>query len=283
MEDPILSVTLGPALALLLVLLVALLAYGARLTFRGPFEDPEMTARGSTPLLPMGARQFFAWVSRPFVRVLVRTGISADAITLFSIALAAGAGLAVAWDRFAVAGWLYLATGLCDFFDGRVARAYRTAGPRGAVLDSVVDRYAEGLLLTGLAWSYRAEPTLLVVLLALTGSFLVPYVRARAEAAAAATSNVGLMQRPERVVLLGTTLVLSPAAQVLVAPGADLPHHALAAVGVAVLGLLSHATAIHRLVHVMRALSAAPPVEEPEEDAIGPAVVVEEPDRGRAA
>lgn len=143
-DDYVLS--LGPALALLCAVLIALGAYWAQQLHGGPFEDREMTSRGATQFIPMSARQFFAWLSAPLVRALVHARVSADAITLFSIVLAVAAAIAVAFDRFALGGWIYLATGLCDFFDGRVARASGSAGLRGAVLDSVVDRYAERAL-----------------------------------------------------------------------------------------------------------------------------------------
>jgi len=122
------------------------------------------------------------------------------------------------------------------------------------VLDSVVDRYAEGALIVGLVWAYRDSFVAVLALLALTGSFLVPYVRAPGEAAGAVFRNVGLMQRPERIVLLGTTVALAPAIEVLFPTPADWPRHALAVAGLAVLALSSQYTAVERLRFVLGTL-----------------------------
>ncbi len=244
---------LAPAVALLVLLTPAFVAYVARRHHQGPFRDSATESRGSTAVLGMPLRLFFTWLVGPLVRLLVRARVSADTVTLASVVLAAGAALGVATGHFALGGWIYLATGLCDFLDGRVARATDTAGLRGGVLDSVVDRYTEGLLLVGLAWFYRDNWVLIPVLLALTGSFLVPYVRARGEAAGVAFRNVGLMQRPERIVLLGTTIALSSVSEVLLEGGPS-PHHWLAIAGITVLAASSHITAVQRLRFLLRSL-----------------------------
>ena len=111
--------------------------------------------------------------------------------------------------QFSLGGWLYLCSGACDFLDGRLARITGKSSASGAALDSILDRYSEAAMLIGLAWYYRESWVLLPVLAFLAGSFLVPYVRARGEGLGLHL-KVGLMQRPERVVVLGVAVVFSP-------------------------------------------------------------------------
>ena len=97
-----------------------------------------------------------------------------------------------------------------DLFDGALARETGRATPFGALLDSVVDRFAEVVVLLGLLVYYldrsSAEGSVLVYL-ALAASLMVSYVRARAEGLEI-ECEVGVMTRPERVALLGGGLVL---------------------------------------------------------------------------
>jgi phosphatidylglycerophosphate synthase len=240
----------APAFVPIVYALVGLAVY----LVRGPIQDAEVESRGDSPLLGMRLRLFFVWLTSPIFKALHRAHVPASAITLLSALLAVAAGIAAGFGRFTLAGWLYLATGLCDFIDGRLARVSGTAGPRGAVLDSVIDRYAEGALLVGLTWYYRDSSWILVALLGLTGSFLVPYVRARAEGAGATMKNVGLMQRPERVVILGLATALAPVADIALGIPPDWPQHVLALAALAFLAATSHFTAVQRLVFVMQSL-----------------------------
>ena len=198
---------------------------------------------------------------RPWVNALVRLKVSPNAITSLSLALSLAAGVAVAMGRFALGGWLYVGAGLCDFLDRSVARRSGRATRGGAVLDSVRDRYIESAVLVGLAWFYRDSWVLAPVLAALTGSLLVPCVRARGEAIGARLSDVGFMQRPERVVILGATVSLSPILEALLAPEDPRPIHLLAVFGIVLIALGTHVTAATRtwyLLHVL-AIDSAPP------------------------
>lgn len=244
----------APALLLVAWVFVGMLVYALRNRRHGRFVDEEMLARGSTPLLGMWLRQYFAWLMRPVVGLLLRLQLPANTITTLSTLLATGAGVALAAGRFAFGGWLLVASAICDFLDGRIARVTHTAGPRGAVLDSVLDRYADAAVFLGLAWFYRESWVLLPVLVALMGSMLVPYVRARAEALGADLAGVGLMQRPERVVVLGASVALSPIVEAILVPGDPRPVHRLAVVGVLVIATATQITVIQRLMYATSAL-----------------------------
>jgi hypothetical protein len=96
---------------------------------------------------------------------------------------------------------------------------------------------------------------LVPVLAALTGSLLVPYVRARGEAIGAKLSDVGFMQRPERVLILGATVSLSPILEALIAPDDPRPIHRIAVVGIVLIALGTHITAASRTKYLLRVLA----------------------------
>ena len=247
----------APALLVIGLLVVGMLAFWIQSSTGHEYHDENLESRGATPILGMWLRRCFSWLTRPAVALLVRGGISPNTITVASAVLATGAALAVAFGHVGLAGWLFAASALCDFLDGRVARATGSGSARGALLDSVLDRYVEGVLFIGLAWFYRDSWLLVFVLAALLGSLLVSYVRARGEALGIRFSNVGLMQRPERVVLLTLALVLSPALEVALDAGEPHPIHRLVGAAVVLLAVTTFVSAAQRFAHAYRELSPA--------------------------
>lgn len=144
----------------------------------------------------------------PVGRFLGRTGISPNALTTFGIVLTAVATGFVAWERPILAGWILVAGGLMDTFDGAVARATNRTTPFGSFYDSVSDRIADGLILGGIAWWVRDEPRLfLLAVVALVAAEVTSYVRAKAEAIDLECS-VGILERGERAVGLMLALLL---------------------------------------------------------------------------
>ena len=150
--------------------------------------------------------------AEPLVRSLVALGISANALTLIGFLTTVVAAWIIATGQFQLGGVVFLAVSCVDFLDGAVARLSGSAGPFGAFLDSLLDRASEGVILVGLVYWFAAQQEPLLSALAgvaLTGSFLVSYARARAEGLGY-DCEVGWLQRPERIVLLGFGLALSP-------------------------------------------------------------------------
>ncbi|MCA9598805.1 MAG: GtrA family protein [Myxococcales bacterium] len=244
----------GPALLVLGYLLVGALVFAVRNARRGPFRDADVEGRGATPIIGMWWRRFFVWSMRPVMALLVWMRLPPNAITTLSLLLSLAAAVAVAAGRFALGGWLFLGSGLCDYLDGRLARAERVASPAGALLDSVLDRYVEGVVYVGLAWYYRETWVLIAVLVALLGALLVPYVRARGEALGVRFDNVGVVQRTERVVIIGLSLALAPIVEVLVNPLEPHPIHRLTVVAVVLLAAATQVSAFQRLLFARRAL-----------------------------
>jgi CDP-diacylglycerol--glycerol-3-phosphate 3-phosphatidyltransferase len=180
---------------------------------------------------------------QPLAATLARAGIQANWLTYLGLLL----NVAVAWlvteGWLTVAGALFLLVNALDFLDGAVARASGTAGAYGAFLDSVVDRYSEAVVFVGLLiWFTRADDqaAMLATALALVGSFMVSYCRARAEGLGM-DCEVGLLQRPERIVVLGIGLICAEYV------------HPVALMGVLIaLAVLTNFTAAQRMRHVAR-------------------------------
>ncbi len=252
----------APALVIVGVALGGAVAFGIRNKIAGEFHDEEIENRGSSLVLGMWVRRYFAWFLSPLIRLLLALRIPPSAITLLSVQLAVGSAFALAAGRMALGGWLFMLAGACDFFDGRLARASGRANKWGAVLDSVVDRYVEGIAYIGLAWFYRSNWVLLVVLFAWFGSVLVPYVRARGEALGVRMSGSGFMQRPERMVILSFCVALSPILEAIWVPGDPHPPHRLAIAGMAFLAITSQVSALQRLAHARSELSSGPSLQQ---------------------
>lgn len=143
-----------------------------------------------------------------FGAALGRVGISANALTYVSLLLAAGAGVATAMGHFVWAAVLVIASGACDMLDGVIARATGSVSRFGALLDSTIDRLADGFPLLGLAVFYSGNRLLVAVpVAAVIGAFTVSYIRARAEGLGVQLPPL-FMRRAERVVLLTLSLLL---------------------------------------------------------------------------
>ena len=177
-------------------------------------------------------------------RWLGRLGLTPNALTVIGSLLTASVGVLIAQGWFVAAGvclWLFSAT---DTLDGALARATGRVTVFGAFLDSVSDRYAEAAVFFGIAWYYQATVNprgVALTYLALVGSLMVSYARARAEGVGLQAAEVGWFQRPERIVLLGVGLLLTPFFPI-----------ALELV-LAALAILTTITVLQRVRHVARA------------------------------
>jgi CDP-diacylglycerol--glycerol-3-phosphate 3-phosphatidyltransferase len=146
----------------------------------------------------------------PVGKTLVRHGVTADVLTASGLAFAVGTAVAVATGHLLLAIPLLAITGFHDLLDGPVAKAAGTASVRGAFFDSVTDRVADIVVMGGVAWYLVSihEGHLVLLPLAILGvSSLVSYERAKAEALGIAAAKGGLMERAERMILLGVGFV----------------------------------------------------------------------------
>ncbi|MFO7773490.1 MAG: CDP-alcohol phosphatidyltransferase family protein [Dehalococcoidia bacterium] len=161
-------------------------------------------------------RNLASRITGPVVGILSKSGITPNALTLINLALNIVAAYVIAVGHFLLGGVLVLVSGLFDLLDGALARFTKRSTKFGAILDSTVDRVSEAAILCGiLIWYIRQEGSLheaslevvLVLIFAvLIGSFLVSYIRARAEGLGW-QCQVGLFTRAERVIVLAVGLL----------------------------------------------------------------------------
>jgi CDP-diacylglycerol--glycerol-3-phosphate 3-phosphatidyltransferase len=198
----------------------------------------------------------------PVVRLLVAIGVGPDTLTAIGCIFSVFSGIAFFEGGFRLGAGLLLLSGVCDILDGQVARTRQTVSPFGAFLDSTLDRFAEAFVLVGIAGFYLVnlidlvhdparvidelgrglEPRTwgvisLTAMIALVGSFMVSYTRARAEGLGL-DCRVGWFERPERLLLI---MIAGAFGVGPVMPGALL-----------LLTVLSFATAAQRVVHVWK-------------------------------
>src|SRR5215217_1284297 len=158
-------------------------------------------------------------IINPVVRFLIRLGLTPNAVTLIGLLLNIGVAIifvlgAEEGNRgdLSYVGWagaLILFAGLFDMLDGQVARLGNMSSTFGAMFDSVLDRYSELIMFLGICYYLVAHHYFLSSLfafIALIGSMMVSYTRARAEGLGV-ESKGGLMQRPERVVLVSISAI----------------------------------------------------------------------------
>jgi CDP-diacylglycerol--glycerol-3-phosphate 3-phosphatidyltransferase len=210
-------------------------------------------ARGSR-LLSGRVRAWYFSNLDPFEAWCARAGVRPIALTYAQGVVSLAAALAYARGLIFTAGFLVLGAGTLDILDGKVARRIGGASARGAFLDSVTDRYAEFAGYAGLLMFFAGGWQAWAVLLALLGGMMVSYTRARAEGLGVAC-EVGLLQRPERFVLLGFGSIFSAIATHVCGGGA-----LLLSATVVLLAVLSNVTAVQRVAYVSRALAGAPRV-----------------------
>ncbi|HEX8315943.1 MAG TPA: CDP-alcohol phosphatidyltransferase family protein [Flavisolibacter sp.] len=214
----------------------------------------------------------------PFVKVLLKIGFTPNVVTVIGFLL--NIGVAVIFilgaekterNDLSYVGWaggLILFAGLFDMLDGQVARLGKMSSSFGALLDSVLDRYSELFMFLGICYYLIAHHYFISSLLAfigLVGSMMVSYTRARAEGLGIECKG-GLMQRPERVILVGTSALVCGIVSGYI--GGDyklfingVPFHVFETMSIftiplAVLAILTNITAYHRLMDAKRALDA---------------------------
>lgn len=246
---------LAPAAVVTLYWLIGFVVFSVRSAIWGVRHDRELEARGKSILIGNYLKSFFSWIIRPLWRLVLASGISPNGITLVAMLLGGAAGASVAAGRFALGGWLFLLSGILDTLDGRLAREQKRVTPAGAAFDSLLDRYADGAMLIGLAFYFRGSWALVPALAAIFGTSMVPYVRAKAESFGIAMKD-GLMQRPERVLTLGLAVILSPWIEALhpVAVASAHSPQRLAAISLVMLAITSNMTAVGRIVRLLAAL-----------------------------
>jgi len=189
-------------------------------------------------------KQFVTLIMRP----LARLGITPNTLTVLGLLLSIVTAGVIAHGFLFVGGFLVLFAGIFDMFDGALARAQNAATTFGAFFDSTLDRYSESIILFGLLW-YTLKATTLeslwpfpyeqswmisLIYIAVVGSLMVSYTKARAEGLGLELKT-GLLARPERVVILAIGLITGTVIWAIL-----------------LLAIFSNVTAVERIVHIWR-------------------------------
>ena len=180
---------------------------------------------------------------------LIESRLTPNAISVTGLIGNVIAAVLILEHHFVLAGVAFILGSLCDMFDGRYSRMSGKGTPFGAFLDSTLDRVEEGVVLAAVAaWFAKQSNDLAVgaTVIAVVGSYMVSYTRARAEALGV-ECKVGIASRAVRVVILSAGLVFG--AEELI-PGLDLLEPAIY-----VMAALTVFTALQRVLHVRRQLA----------------------------
>jgi CDP-diacylglycerol--glycerol-3-phosphate 3-phosphatidyltransferase len=196
---------------------------------------PGEVSKNKLEELRRGIARYFAL---PIISILARTGISPNTLTWLGFVITIVAAILAGIGFLLAAGLVSLAGALCDTLDGALARKLSRVTLFGGVLDSTLDRLAEGAILTGiLVWYVSTSderPVIPALLISITiiASFTVSYIRARAEGAGI-KCEVGITTRPERIILTSLGLIFNQVAIALI-----------------IIAVMSSVTVIQRLYHV---------------------------------
>ena len=210
----------------------------------------------------------------PLIQFFVKVGITPNVVTTIGFILNIAAavifiyGASAARGDLSYVGWgggVILLAGLFDMIDGRLARVGKMESRFGAMYDSVLDRYSELVMFLGICYYFVAQNYFLssmFAFVAMIGSLMVSYVRARAEGMGIECKS-GLMQRPERILIIGISAVLCSVLKDYTGEfkttltGTDIPIFESITVftfPIFLLAILSNYTAVQRLVESKKAL-----------------------------
>ncbi len=195
----------------------------------------------------------------PVVALFARAGIHPHVLTLSGFVISLLAGISYAKGSFFWGACFLILAGVCDTLDGQIARLTHKQSRFGAFFDSTLDRYSDLFPFAGMAYYFSGgrglldplppeDPsplTIIAIIMAIAGSFMVSYTRARAEALGVDCKS-GIMQRPERITLLiiGSLLGALPVVGVV-----------LIKTTLVILAVTTNATAVSRMLHTRRKLA----------------------------
>ena len=207
-------------------------------------------------------RERYLRIISPAGNLMARLGIHPNILSLAGLILSIATGIIYSSGSFFWGAWALVLAGTCDALDGQLARKMEKNSPFGAFFDSTLDRFGEVFVFMGIAWhfsggglfwdlkagnpnEFQSPLAVLFIILAIAGSFMVSYTRARAEGLGV-NCEVGWMQRPERITLLiiGSLIASVPVIGPFVMK-----------LTLLLLAVLSNFTALQRMIYVKRELS----------------------------
>lgn len=189
-------------------------------------------------------RTIASYLTPAIVRLLSRTGITPNTITVFGFLVTLGAAALILTGNQFAAGFVVIAAGFFDMLDGSLARNTNQVTRFGGILDSTLDRLSEAALLVSILVVFGINgsiPGIWITSIALVSSMMVSYIRSRAESAGI-DCEVGIFTRPERIIVLSIGLLLSGFDNALL-------------ITLGIISLFSVITIIQRLLHAWKLTS----------------------------
>ncbi|MDH7485004.1 MAG: CDP-alcohol phosphatidyltransferase family protein [Anaerolineae bacterium] len=186
-------------------------------------------------------RRYTTWILEPIARFFIRLGLSPNDVTILGLLLISGVAALLALGYLRLAGVLMLIGAGADGVDGTMARMLGRSSRFGAFLDSTLDRYSEAVTLFGLFVYFLRQgnqEALILLYVAIVGSLMVSYTRARAEGVGLECQE-GFLTRVERVIVLMIALIVGQVR-----------------IGLWLLAILSQLTALQRIYVVWKASKA---------------------------
>jgi CDP-diacylglycerol--glycerol-3-phosphate 3-phosphatidyltransferase len=205
---------------------------------RGQIQGLGEAKTGQKVTLTDLARKWGRGFVEPIARLIGRTGVSPNVVTLIGAFLNLGVAWVLARGYMRIGGVLVPLVALFDALDGTLARLTGRRSRFGAFLDSTMDRFSEAILYLGLLFFYTrlgAGREIILIYATIVGSLMVSYARARAEGLGL-DCKVGLLTRMERTIVLTVALILDQMPTALW-----------------VLAILTNFTAFQRMYHVWKA------------------------------
>lgn len=225
---------------------------GKRILETGATRVAEARAVNRGQISEMRAKLVQAYYSflERYLKHLPNSGISANFITVAALLFSVIAAYFLSLGSFIAGAAFLMVAAFLDTMDGSIARLKGQTSLYGALLDSTLDRYSEFFVFFGLLIYFRNDWIFFFLMLAMLGSVMVSYIKARAQSLGKWT-NMGLMQRPERLGVIVFACLLNPLSPVISENSPDLIFKTL----MVLLAVLTNLTAIGRLLQAKRDLA----------------------------
>ncbi len=212
--------------------------------------------RSNSPLIHRFLFGYWFFVIDPVANLFIKLKISPNMITLTSLLGFLLAGILFGMGAYGSAGWIMIFAGTLDILDGIVARQTKRVTLSGNFLDSTLDRFAEVFVFGAIIYTSDNKLLSLCALLAMSGSLLVSYTRAKGESCGVSYSG-GIMQRGERIFYLGIVAAFMPVMFRLFNNFFNDNYKLPLIVILSFIALFSWQTAVNRLIWIFNQLKAS--------------------------
>lgn len=238
-----------------IVPLLGMVVFALQNSVRGRPSSERVRQAGGSVFLNQWIMEYgYWWLDMP-ARALIRLNVSPNTITVVGLVVVLFGSVMAGLGYFGLAGPVILGGSLADMLDGVIARRRGICSDAGEFVDAMVDRCADIAMLSGLAVYYCDRPwAVATVLLALMGSVMVSYARAKAESFNIQDCPGSPMRRAERAVYLGASMLFAPVVARFTEPASARPVYYLCLAVCALIGIITNYSAIAMTLYATRRL-----------------------------